>query len=146
MKTVLLVIGLMVLAGCSSGLQERAFKNEHNVFIVSQSLVNDRVTAEQPHITAEQACWKKHTSEEMTELRKDGEQHSWYYQCQDLKDYTPGQYTTSLTQPVATLYQGPVSAGVIAAGVGAGLAFSGDTVTQNGGNASAKAKAGKQRR
>lgn len=140
------ILALLVLAGCSSGLQERAFKNEHNVYIVSQSLVNDRVTAEQPHITAEQACWKKHTSEEMTELRKDGEQHSWYYQCQDLKDYKPGQYTVSLNQPIGTLYQGPVSAGLIGLGVGAGLAFSGDTITQSGGNASARAKAGKHRR
>ena len=147
-KPTFFVFALLLLAGCSSGLQEKAFKNEHNVFIVSQSFVNDRVTAEQPHITAEQACWKKHTSEEMVELRKDGEEHSWYYQCQDLKDYKPGQYTTSLNQPVATLYQGPISAAVLGASVGTGLALSGDTVTQQGGgaSASAKAKAGKGRR
>lgn len=130
---------LVVLAGCSTGLQERAFKNEHGVYIVSQSLVNDRVTANQPHLTGELACWKKHTSEEMVELRKDGEEHSWYYQCQDLKDYKPGQYTASLDQPVGTIYKGPIEAAMIGGGVGAGLAFSGDTVTQNGGGASARA-------
>lgn len=125
-----LVLALSLMA-CSTGLQERAYKNEHGVYIVSQSLVNDRVTAGQPHVTSEQACWKKHTSEDMTELRKDGEEHSWYYQCKDLKEYKPGEYQASLDQPIATMYQGPVSAGLLGLGMGTGLAFSGDTVTNS---------------
>lgn len=140
MKSVLILMAV-VLSACSSGLQEKAYKNEHNVYIVSQSLVNDRVTAGQPHVTSEQACWKKHTSEEMVELRKDGEDHSWYYQCKDLKEYKPGEYQTVLDQPLATLYKGPLEAAIIGGGIGAGLALSGDTITQNGGNASARASA-----
>ena len=150
MKSVLILMAV-ALSACSSGLQEKAYKNEHNVFIVSQSLVNDRVTAGQPHVTSEQACWKKHTSEEMVELRKDGEEHSWFYQCKDLKEYKPGEYQASLDQPIATMYQGPVSAGMLGLGMGAGLAFSGDTITQRssaaaGSSASATAKAGRHHR
>lgn len=131
MRHYILLMVAVMLAGCSTGLQERAYKNEHGVYIVSQSLVNDRVTAGQPHVTSEQACWKKRTSEEMTELRKDGEEHSWYYQCKSLKEYKPGEYQASLDQPIATMYQGPVSAGMLGLGMGAGLAFSGDTVTNS---------------
>lgn len=130
-KPTTFVFALLVLAGCSTGLQERAFKNEHGVYIVSQSLVNDRVTASQPHLSTEQACWKKHTSEEMVELKKDGEEHSWYYQCQDLKEYKPNLYHTVFDQPLATLYKGPLEAAIIGGGIGAGLALSGDTVTQS---------------
>ena len=150
MKIILTVMAV-VLSACSSGLQEKAFKNEHNVYIVSQSLVNDRVTAGQPHVTSEQACWKKHTSQEMVELRKDGEEHSWYYQCKDLKEYKPGEYQTVLDQPLATLYKGPLEAAIIGGSIGAGLALSGDTITQRssaaaGSSASATAKAGRYHR
>lgn len=137
---------LVALAGCSSGLQEKAFKNEHNVFIVSQSLVNDRVTANQPHVSATLACWKQYSSEEMADLRQDGADHSWYHTCQSIEQYKAGMYQVTADQPVATLYQGPISAAILGASVGTGLALSGDTVTQSGGNASARAKAGKHRR
>lgn len=141
------VFALLILAGCSTGLQERAYKNEHGVYIVSQSLVNDRVTAGQPHLTSEQACWKKHTSEEMTELRKDGEEHSWYYQCKSLAEYKPGEFMAVMDQPLATLYKGPLEAAIIGGGIGAGLALSGDTVTnQSSSSASARSKRGHHRR
>lgn len=148
MKTVLLVIGLVVLAGCSTGLQEKAFKNEHNVYIVSQSLVNDRVTANQPHVSSTLACWKRYSSEEMADLRQDGADHSWYHTCQPIEQYKAGMYQVTADQPVATLYQGPISAAVLGASVGTGLALSGTDVVQQGGgaSASAKAKAGKHRR
>lgn len=139
MRLVVMGVSLAVLAGCSTGLQERAFKNEYGVFIVSQSLVNDRVTANQPHITGQQACMHKYTPEQMADLRKDGEEHSWYYGCQKLDDYKPGLYQATSDQPVATLYKGAVEAGVLGASVGTGLALSGTDVTQSGGGASASA-------
>ena len=74
----------------------------------------------------------KYTSEEMVGLRKDGEEHSWYYGCQKLEDYKVGQYQTSMDQPVATLYKGPLEAAILGGSVGAGLALSGDSVVQNG--------------
>ena len=132
MKAVSIILALLVLSACSTGLQERAFQNEHGVFIVSQSLVNDRVTANQPHLTGGQACFKKYTSEEMAEFRSAGEDHSWYYLCEKLDHYAPGQYSTALDQPVATLYKGPIEAAIMGGSVGAGLALSGDTITQRG--------------
>lgn len=138
----LMLIGLLlVLSACSTGLQERAFKNEHGVFIVSQSLVNDRVTANQPHINGQQACMHKYTSEQMVDLRKDGEEHSWYHGCQKLEDYKPGMYQITLDQPVGTIYKGPVEAAVLGAAVGTGLALSGPEVTQQGGGASSSSNA-----
>lgn len=145
-KPTFFVFALLLLAGCSSGLQEKAFRDESGVYIVSRSLVNDRVTANQPHLTGAFACDTKLTSEQMTELRQDGNEHSWYTMCQPIERYRPGAYQMTSDQPIGTLYQGPISAAVLGASVGTGLALSGDTVTQQGGNASAKAKAGKHRR
>lgn len=132
----------VVLVGCSSGLQETAFRDESGTYIVSRSLVNDRVTANQAHVVGVFACDTKLTSEQMVEQRKDGNEHSWYTMCQPIERYRPGAYQVTSDQPIGTLYQGPISAAVLGASVGAGLALSGDTVTQQGGHASAKAKAG----
>lgn len=134
------VFALLVLAGCSTGLQETAFKDESGTYIVSRSLVNDRVTANQPHVSGVFACGGKYTSEQMVELRKDGSEHSWYSTCQPIEQYRPGAYHSTSDQPVATLYKGPVEAAIIGAGVGTGLAMSGDTITQRG-TASAGASA-----
>lgn len=122
----------LVLVGCSSGLQERAFKDESGTYIVSRSLVNDRVTANQPHVSGVFACDSKVTSEQMVELNKDGEEHSWYTQCQPIEHYRPGGYHATSDQPIATLYKGPVEAAILGAAVGTGLAMSGDTITQRG--------------
>lgn len=142
------ILALLVLAGCSSGLQEKAFRDESGTYIVSRSLVNDRLTSSQPHLAGAFACDAKLTSEQMTELRKDGNEHSWYTMCQPIERYRPGAYQVTSDQPIGTLYQGPISAAVLGASVGTGIALSGDTVTQQGGgaSASAKAKAGKGRR
>lgn len=140
------IIAVLVLAGCSSGLQEKAFKDESGTYIVSRSLVNDRVTANQPHVVGVFACDSKYTSEQMVEMKKDGNEHSWYSTCQPIEKYRPGAYQVTSDQPIGTLYQGPISAAILGASVGTGLALSGDTVTQQGGNASAKAKAGKGHR
>ena len=140
------ILALLVLAGCSSGLQEKAFRDESGTYIVSRSLVNDRVTANQAHVVGVFACDTKLTSEQMVEKRQDGNEHSWYTMCQPIERYRPGAYQMTSDQPIGTLYQGPISAAVLGASVGTGLALSGDTVTQQGGNASAKAKAGKGHR
>ncbi len=139
-KPAAFVFALLVLAGCSSGLQEMAFKDESGTYIVSRSLVNDRVTSTQPHLSGVFACSGRYTSEQMVELRNDGAEHSWYSTCQPIEQYRPGAYHVTSDQPVATLYKGPVEAAILGAGVGAGLAMSGDTIIQRG-TASAGASA-----
>lgn len=126
------VFALLLLAGCSSGLQETAFRDESGTYIVSRSLVNDRITANQPHVSGVFACDAKITSEQMVEVKKDGADHSWYTQCQPIEQYRPGAYHATSDQPIATLYKGPVEAAILGAAVGTGLAMSGDTITQRG--------------
>lgn len=123
----LLVVGLAVLiAGCSSGLKEVAFMDQGR-YVVSRSLVNDRWTAGQPHAQGVFVCRQKISSEDLSELRKDGAEHSQYMDC------TPAtEYAQASDQPVATLYKGPIEAAILGGSIGAGLAMSGDTVTQNG--------------
>ena len=139
---------VVFLAGCSSGLQERAFKDESGTYIVSRSLVDDRVTANQPHVSGVFACDSKMSADAMAQWRQlnPGEERSEYSQCQPIERYRPGAYQTTSDQPVATLYKGAGEAAILGASIGTGLALSGDTVTQQGGDASARAKAGKQRR
>lgn len=134
MRTIL-ISAVVLLAGCSSGLQEVAFMDQGR-YVVSRSLVNDRVTAGQHHPQGVFVCRQKISSEDMAELRKDGAVHSQYMDCAPATDYTQ-----TSDQPIFTLYKGPIEAGIIGASVGTGLALSGDTVTQQGGGASASATA-----
>lgn len=141
---VVCAVGVTMLLGCSSGLQERAWQDENGNYIVSRSLVNDRVTANQPHTSGTVACAHKRTSEEMAKLSETGDAHSWYTVCQPIERYAPGVYQTTSDQPVATLYKGPVEAAILGTGIGLGLAYSGDTITQSsraGAGASASASA-----
>lgn len=144
------ILALLVLAGCSSGLKEKAFKDESGTYIVSRSLVNDRVTANQPHPSGLFACDTKMSAEAMAQWRQanPGQDRSEYSQCMPIERYCPGCYQVTSDQPIGTLYQGPISAVALGASAGTGLALSGDTVIQQGGgaSASAKAKAGKGRR
>lgn len=142
------ILGLLFLAGCSSGLQEKAFRDESGTYIVSRSLVNDRLTATQAHVVGVFACDTKMDAAAMAQWRQlnPGDERSEYSQCQPIERYRPGGYQVTSDQPIGTLYQGPISAAILGASVGTGLALSGDTVTQQGGNASARAKAGKHRR
>lgn len=140
----IVLIGLLIVAaGCSSGLQERAFKDESGTYIVSRSLVNDRVTANQPHVSGVFACDSKMGAEAMAQWRQlnPGEDRSEYSQCQPIEKYRPGAYQLTSDQPVGTIYKGPVEAAIIGGSIGTGLAMSGDTVTQQGGGASANATA-----
>lgn len=134
---------VVMLTGCSSGLQERAFKDESGTYIVSRSLVNDRVTANQPHVSGVFACDSKMSTEAMAQWRQlnPGEDRSEYSQCQTIEKYRPGGYQVTSDQPIGTLYQGPISAAILGGSIGAGLAMSGDTVTQQGGGASSNAEA-----
>lgn len=146
----LVIIGMvMVVAGCSSGLQERAFKDESGTYIVSRSLVNDRITSNQPHPSGTFACDSKMSAEAMAQWRQlnPGQDRSEYSQCMPIERYCPGCYQVTSDQPVGTIYKGPVEAAILGGSIGAGLAMSGDTVTQQGGGASANArvKLGKRR-
>lgn len=139
---------LVVITGCSSGFQETAFKDENGIYIVSRSLVNDRVTSNQPHVQGVFACDGKYSSEQMAERRADGAVHSWYTLCQPIEKYKAGAYQLTSDQPIGTLYQGPVSAAILGGSIGAGLALSGDTITQSSrpvtsSSASASASGGK---
>lgn len=138
-----------VLAGCSQGLQERAFKDESGTYIVSRSLVNDRITANQPHVSGVFACYHRMTSEDMAAFHTiDKEPRSWYSACQPIEQYKPEAYQLTHDQPIATLYKGPIEAAIVGGSIGTGLALSGDSVIQQGGgaSASARAKAGKGHR
>ena len=149
LKPFLAVLALFVSA-CSSGLQERAFKDESGTYIVSRSLVNDRVTANQPHVSGVFACDSKIPVEAMAQWRQlnPGEERSEYSQCQPIEKYRPGAYQLTSDQPIGTIYKGPVEAAILGGSIGAGLALSGDTVIQQGGgaNASARVKLGRHHR
>ena len=103
--------------------------------------MNDRVTANQAHVVGVFACDTKLTSEQMVEKRKDGDDHSWFSMCQPIEKYRPGAYQLTSDQPIGTIYKGPVEAAILGGSLGAGLAMSGDTVTQQGGGANANASA-----
>jgi len=134
---------LIIIAGCSTGLQETAFKDESGTYIVSRSLVNDRVTANQPHVSGVFACDSKMSADAMAQWRQlnHGEERSEYSQCQPIEKYRPGAYQLTSDQPIGTIYKGPVEAAILGGSLGAGLAMSGDTVTQQGGGANANASA-----
>jgi len=147
----LMLIGLLlVMSACSSGLQERAFKDESGTYIVSRSLVNDRITATQPHVSGVFACDSKMPVEAMAQWRQlnPGEERSEYSQCQPIEKYRPGAYQLTSDQPIGTIYKGPIEAAILGGAIGTGLALSGDTVTQQGGgaNASARVKLGRHHR
>ena len=142
MKAALLV-ALLALSACSTGLQETAFKDEIGTYIVSRSLVNDRITANQPHVSGVFACDSKMSADAMAQWRQlnHGEERSEYSQCQPIEKYRPGAYQLTSDQPIGTIYKGPVEAAILGGSLGAGLAMSGDTVTQQGGGANANASA-----
>ena len=134
-------LGLLAAAGCSTGLQERAFKDESGTYIVSRSLVNDRVTANQPHLVGVFACNHRISDLDLAAFSQiDPVQRSQYTSCEPIEKYRPGGYQLTSDQPIFTIYKGPMEAAILGGSVGAGLAMSGDTVTQQGGGASASAR------
>ena len=137
MKTIPYIVLLAVVSGCSSGLQERAFMDQGR-YVVSRSLVNDRMTSNQPHIAGVFFCKQKISSMDMASLRLDGNEHSWYIECEPVP---LTQYATTSDQPILTLYKGAIESTILGTSIGAGLALSGDTVIQQGGGASATSKA-----
>ena len=84
--------------GCSSGLKEASFaipdSKDGVHYIVTRSLVNDRFSVTQPHLSGQFHCTGKYTSEEMSEIRQKYGEHTWFEGCTPLKqmaqhDYNP---------------------------------------------------------
>lgn len=145
MRIVPLILIGGLLSACSHGLQEVSFAVHDDQdgahYIVTRDVVSSRVTANQPHTAGQFHCTGKYTSEEMASLRESYGEHTWYKDCTPTEYLPMHKYVLTSDQPVATLYQAPVSAAVLSMGFGAGLAFSGSKITQNGGGASSSSSA-----
>lgn len=130
------------LVGCSHGLQEVGFAisdaKDGVHHIVTRDVASSRWSVNQPHTAGQFHCVKKRSSEEMAELRRDGNEHTWYIGCTPAQDMPQHKYALTSDQSIASLVQGPVSAAMISAGVafaghqiGRGLGRSGDTVNNS---------------
>lgn len=146
-KTSLHVFGWILLGlwitGCSHGLQEVAMNDHQGGYVVTRDMVSSRGTAGQPHVVGIFHCQTKISSVEMAKIRETGVEQSWYRDCHSLENMPPDYNYALVSDPsIGTLLQGPVSAAVLAGGlVGMGAVWPEDSVTQNGGNASATSKA-----
>lgn len=138
MKLLLMSLAVLV-AGCSSGLKEVAFMDQGR-YIVNRSLANDRFSVNQPHGAGLFSCRQKISSEDMAELRKDGNVHSAYMNCEPAEHYT---LTSDPSQ--ASLAKGPAEAVILGAAIGTGLAVSGDTISQRSGLSSSTSVSVKQK-
>ena len=143
----LAVFAVFLLVGCSHGLQEVGFAipdtKDGVHHIVTRDVASSRWSVNQPHIAGQFHCVKKRSSEEMAELRRDGNEHTWYIGCTPAQDMPQHKYALTADQSIASLVQGPVSAAMISAGVafaghqiGRGLKQSGDTVNNSNANSS----------
>ena len=141
-----IVVGLW-LVGCSHGLQEVGFAipdtKDGVHHIVTRDVASSRWSVNQPHTAGQFHCVGKRTSEQMAELRRDGNEHTWYVGCTPTADMPQHKYALTADQSIASLVQGPVSAAMISAGVafaghqiGRGLKSSGDTVNNSNANSS----------
>ena len=143
MRIVPLIMIGGLLSACSHGLQEVSFAVHDDQdgahYIVTRDVVSSRVTAGQPHTAGQFHCTGKYTSEEMASLRASYGEHTWYKDCTPTEYLPMHKYVLTSDQPIASLYSAPVSAAVLSMGFGAGLAFSGSKITQNGGNSSSGA-------
>ena len=150
MRYLVLVFSLL-LSACSSGLKEVSFaipdSKDGVHYIVTRSLVNDRFSVTQPHLSGQFHCTGKYTSEEMSEIRQKYGEHTWFEGCTPLKQMAQHDYNLTADQSNASLAQGPISAAILAGGVafaghqiGRGLKGSGDNVQQNGGGASSSSE------
>jgi hypothetical protein len=153
MKAVMIACSLIALAGCSNGLQEVGFaipdEKDGVHYIVTRDVVSSRWTANQPHTAGMFHCVSRYTSEEMAMIRQWAGDHTWYKGCTPTTQHPQHQYVMTGDQSLASLAQGPASAALLGTGIGVagyfmgkGLRDSGDSVTQNGGGASAASHAG----
>lgn len=136
-----LVVGS--LTGCSHGLQEEGFAipdaKDGVHHIVIRENVSSRISATQPHLVGQFHCTSKVTSEEMAELRRDGNVHTWYRGCRPLSEFPQHQYVMTSDQSWATVWQGPLSSLIITGGLlGLAALWPEDQVIQNGGGAQAQ--------
>lgn len=145
MNMMLAVLLGAIFAGCSHGLQEVGFvvSEEPKHYIVTRDVVSSRFTANQPHTAGQFHCTGKRTSEEMAEMRQDGNDHTWYTGCLPAEDFPQHKYALTSDQSIGSLLQGPVSAAILGGALAAGISLSGSetNVTQTGGGANAGASA-----
>lgn len=85
------VCSFMLLAGCSNGLVEQAFRDDVGMYIVSRMLVNGPYL-HQHHIAGVFACKKKYAPWQIADLQKDGSQWSLYFDCEPIERYLAGAY------------------------------------------------------
>lgn len=131
------------LTGCSHGPQEVAIaipdKQDGVHYIMTRDLVSSRVSANQPHLTGQFHCTSRVSSEEMAELRRDGNDHTWYRGCRPLSEFPQHQYVMTSDQSWATVWQAPLSALFLSGGlVGMAALWPEDQIIQNGGGAQAQ--------
>ena len=120
-------VAMMALYGCSS-VQETGIAIEGDGsgsphYEVLRDHLSGRTFGQNLQTGKLYHCTKKFTSEEMAELRQKYGEVTWYTGC------TEKQTPVIAGQSTASQLQGPVSAALLGAGIGAGLAFSGDDVT-----------------
>lgn len=138
------MFALLVLGGCSHGLQEVAYMDGDppHGYVVSVDTVASRWAAGQPHQAGIYYCMKQHTKQQMEEaLAKSEVPLRKFYECEPLSSVARHRETNlALDQSLLSQYSGPMSSALLGAGVGLGLAYmgGGDTVTANA-NANANA-------
>ena len=137
-------VGLLgTWGGCSHGLQEEGFaipdaKDGVHHIVIRES-VSSRISATQPHLVGQFHCTSKISSEEMAELRRDGNVHTWYRGCRPLSEFPQHQYVMTSDQSWATVWQGPLSSLIITGGLlGLAALWPEDQIIQNGGGAQAQ--------
>lgn len=140
----LALVGLVaILAGCSHGLQEVGFAipdaKDGVHHIVTRDVVSSRISANQPHPAGQFHCTSKVSSVEMAELRRDGNDHTWYRGCRPISEFPQHQYVMTSDQSWATVWQAPLSALALSGGlVGMAALWPEDRIIQNGGGANAQ--------
>jgi len=128
--------------GCSS-VQEVGIAVERNTpgsaphYEVLRDHVSGRLFGQNLQTGVLLHCTYKFTSEEMAILREKYGESTWYTGC------TEKQTPVIAGQSTMSQLQGPVSAAFLGTGIGAGLAFSGDSVTNNNSTSSQGGAGGK---
>lgn len=128
MKAALILVVSGMFIGCAS-VQENGVQTAHGWIVVEDIPAGTHVFHNNIQAGAVKQCSGKWTSEEMASLRQYDEGHSWFYNCSYI--VTP-QLVSGPS--LATQLQGPVSAAILGAGIGTGLALSGDDTTNNNTN------------
>lgn len=134
----MMLIGLLIitmfLAGCSHGLQETAFavpdEKDGVHYVVTRDVVASRVSANQPHTAGQYHCRSRYTSEQMATMRQwVTTDHTWYKDCTPIKQHPNHNDVLTSDQSWASVWQGPLSAALLAGGlVGMGALWPEDQI------------------